>query len=199
MELDRKRFSQMLVERDRVLRWIQSQGAVFCTDERERQRAKEVAAAVWSVFPEYLGCVSALYVYRMDQQQCEDLKQADGITWTDVTQDIGTLYAIGLSVEALNVGTDYSVLVFLHELCHVLVDREHSLTFQIRLNELIRKFDQATGRKIENDYYGLPTRFDKKFHTDSRSYNPFTEDIPQETRSAQSRAFRTGGRPISRR
>lgn len=140
--------------RDRVLRWVQSAGAVFCYDEHEIQRLEKCVAPVLAVFPEIAENVSAIYVYKMADQPGV-LSRPDAINWIDITSDDGTHYAIGLSVEALAKGEAYTQLCFLHEYTHVLVGGKHSREFHDRLDDLIGRFNNCTGRHVKNDYYGL--------------------------------------------
>lgn len=140
--------------RDHVLRWVQSEGAIFCYDEHKSQRLKKYIAPVIAVFPEIAEGVSAIYVYKMSDQP-GPLSTPDAINWIDVTADAGALYAIGISVEALDRDEAYTQLCFLHEYTHVLVGGKHSKEFHDCLDDLIERFNNCTGRHVANDYYGL--------------------------------------------
>ena len=137
----------------RVLRWIERRGAVFYPGTLERETAKRYLQDMPMVFPELVGKLSAIYLYRQDEQATERLRKCDGILWKDATLDgFGTLYAIGISLEAIELGKEYVQLLFLHELCHIRVSGVHSLAFRQQLNRMIERFNQETGSRITNDY-----------------------------------------------
>ena len=137
----------------RVLRWIERQGAVFYPGKLERETAKRYLRDMPVVFPELVGELSAIYLYRQDEQATERLRKSDGILWRDVTLDgFGTLYAIGISLEAIERGKEYTELLFLHELAHVHVSGAHSAEFHKQLDHLIEQFNRRTGGHVANDY-----------------------------------------------
>ena len=64
---------------------------------------------------------------------------------------------IGEAQEAIDAGRDYAVMVFIHELTHVLTGTiEHTPAFHNFLNYLLNEIEQYSGHRIKNDYYGLP-------------------------------------------
>lgn len=137
----------------RVLRWIERQGAVFYPGKLERETAKRYLRDMPVVFPELVGELSAIYLYRQGEQETERLRKSDAIIWKDVTLDgFGTLYAVGISLEAVERGSEYVKFVFLHELCHIRVSGVHSLAFHQQLDRMIERFNQETGSHIVNDY-----------------------------------------------
>ena len=137
----------------RVLQWIQQQGAVFYPGKLERETAKRYLRDMPVVFPELVGELSAIYLYRQGEQETERLRKSDAIIWKDVTLDgFGTLYAIGVSLEAIERGKEYVQLLFLHELCHVRISGDHSTKFHRELDRMIDRFNQETGSHIVNDY-----------------------------------------------
>ena len=100
------------------------------------------------------------YVYDMERQPIGRREQ-DAEIWKDVTTDgNGTWYAIGISTQALNYGKEYTVLVFLHEITHLLTDceEEHTEIFHAYLDKLLKNYNAANKTAIKNDYYGLPRR-----------------------------------------
>lgn len=131
----------------RVLRWIESQGVVFYTGKAERETAKRYLRHMPRVFPEYISRLNAIYLYRMGEQ--ED-KTHDAIIWNDVTSDIGTLYAVGISLEALARGEEYTQLVFTHELAHLDVPK-HGGSFRMNLSGLLGRYNRATGARLKNE------------------------------------------------
>ena len=72
----------------------------------------------------------------------------------------------------------------MHELTHVTNGGQHDLSFHTSLDELINRYNAATGAHVVNDNCGLPMRFD------NREYNPLETAVFQEER-AQGAFFRT--------
>lgn len=64
----------------------------------------------------------------------------------------GTLYAVGISLEAIERGKEYTELLFLHELAHIFGGGEHSTEFHRELDRMIERFNKETGSRIVNDY-----------------------------------------------
>lgn len=155
--ITKSELQELIYRRDRVLRWIQSQGAVFYYDPDKHERLKSYLSKMPWVFPLFQLGVYALYVYRQEDQPVE-LKNCDAICWDDVTTDgIGTLHAIGISTTALDRGPEYTQFVFLHELTHVTHGGEHTAEFHAALDELIDLYNRETGAVLANDYYGIRT------------------------------------------
>lgn len=106
----------------RTLRWIQRQGVVFYLGKPERAAAKRYLRGMSMVFPKLVGQLRAVYLYRQSEQ---DNSAYDGVLWKNVTMDgLGTLYAVGLSVEAIGRGEMYIQRLFIHELTHIIVPCE---------------------------------------------------------------------------
>ena len=151
--------------RERALRWIQSQGAVICYDPERREQAASYLRNIPQIFPELIERrVVAIYIYdRLEQSP--HLQNCDAIHWLDVIIDrkgifdalkIGNrLSVIGVSLEALDAGQDYTVLAFLHELTHAIHGGGHDKSFHNVLDGLIERYNAATSSKITNDYSGL--------------------------------------------
>lgn len=159
-------------DRKRLRRWIQNEGAVICEDPEVLALARPVLIAIAETFPGYIPeCVQDFYIYRRSEQP-ENLHTMDGISWKDCTKDAGNLYAIGLSVEALEEGVEYSSLICLHEMCHVLCDiaeisgsNDHDERFHSILDGLIERFNTKIGLRVKNDYFGIGSHFDvRKSH-----------------------------------
>lgn len=145
----------------RVLRWVQSQGQEICHDTKENQQLSVLLDELRPIFPE-IEQVHAWFTYRQANQP-PPLSEHDGELWKDCTLDVGTLYAIGISLEALDAGHDYGVLVILHELTHVLLDGgEHNRHFHSVLNDLLDRYNRATGQSVKNDYFGFEMRHDAR-------------------------------------
>lgn len=175
--------------RDRILRWITSQGAVICTDLDKREEAKRYFMPIALLFPEYALRLSAIYVYKQSEQK-GDLRNSDAINWKDVTKDgNGVLYAIGISIEALQKGAEYATLCLIHELCHI-EEQSHGTSFHRLLNSMIQRYNSVMGTNIVNDNNGLPMRHD------SRRYDPLSNSVSIKGKEG-GKIFRTSGRRIN--
>ncbi len=139
----------------RVLRWIEQQGVVFYPGKLERETAKRYLRDMPGVFPELVGALSAIYLYRQSEQATERLRKCDGIIWKDVTTDgNGTLYAVGISLEAVEQGKTYTQFLFIHELAHILApcaSDEHGPQFRREMARLLDRFNRATGSTLEDE------------------------------------------------
>lgn len=153
-------YKTLIQRRDRVLRWVRSQGMALCYDEARWARLelclRDVVSALPDVFRQTLQLgVCAIFLYRQSVQQAE-FATTDGQCFKDVTRDgQGVLYAIGISAEALEQGADCVALVILHELAHVIHGGDHDAAFHAALDDLIEQYNAVTGSHVVNDYYGL--------------------------------------------
>lgn len=172
----------------RVLRWVQTQGQILCHDTAEQKRLSSLLDELRPIFPE-MEQVHAWYTYRQ-QDQPPPLSEHDGEMWKDCTLDgCGTLYAVGISVEGLDAGHDYAVLLVLHELGHVVADvGDNDMRLHSTINNLLARYNQATGKRIENDYSGLEMRYDST-PIPLNWLNP-----PPAKKPPEGRQFRTEGR-----
>lgn len=128
-----------------ILRWIRRQGVVFYFGKRERETAKTALRDMPKVFPELVGKLSAIFLYRQSEQTKSTV---DGVLWKDVTTNAGTLYAIGVSVEAIDRGEIYLQRLFIHELTHIIVTCKpgtHSAEFYVVFQKLLQRYDTLTG------------------------------------------------------
>lgn len=147
MKISRERLEY---EGRRTLRWIQRQGVIFYPGKPEREAAKRYLREMSMVFPDLVGQLRAIYLYR----QSEQVNSAyDGILWKNVTTDgRGTLYAVGLAVEAVEQGPQYLQRLFIHELTHIIVPCKpgtHSTEFHVTCQKLLHQYDKATGSCLE--------------------------------------------------
>ena len=143
----------------RIMRWIKTKGAVVFENEAAKQNMAEYIAPVGAVFPDLAKKLCCIYVYKTVEQK-RDARDTDGICWRDETNDVGTLFAIGISTDTLDAGPEYTAFVFLHELCHMVTNTDHTVAFHEELDRMIRVYNQATGAELENDYFDIPSRFD---------------------------------------
>lgn len=142
-----------LYEQNRLRCWIEGQGAVLCRlTPEERETARECLKDMPRLFPELFAHEQGLRLIYLYEQG--DQKQ-DAVCWKDVTTDgRGTLYAIGIARGALAY-PEYLKLIFLHELAHIAVPcerGEHSAAYCRYLDNMIEKFNAATGSQLVNDY-----------------------------------------------
>lgn len=165
----------------RTIAWIEKQGITICKDPAEIERLKSYIVPAAELFPDLVNMLCAVYVYRMNEQS-GDAAGVDGILWKNVTSDSGTVYAVGISTEAMDKGADYTAFLFLHELAHITTDGDHSRAFHDQLNELLMVYNEATGANLANDMFGQQMRYDSR---------PFVlpDNIPIQYRGARA-AFR---------
>lgn len=98
--------------------------------------------------------VDLVYLYSMDESGVTFDGRSDRLVNTETGQ---TVTIIGVAQEAIDAGADYAVMVFTHELTHVLSGKiEHTPDFHNYLNYLLNVIEQYSGHRIANDYYGLP-------------------------------------------
>lgn len=143
----------------RTLRWAMLQGARPSAEPELNRLAALLFEQIRSVFAAEIEEVRTvgLYSYEMPMQG-EGLRDADAQLWRNCTTDgSGTFHLFGIASEAIEQGSDYSVMVLLHELAHAIVHaaHDHDTTFHTVLDGLIDRFNRATGSHIANDYDGL--------------------------------------------
>lgn len=147
MKISRERLEY---EGRRTLRWIQRQGVILYPGKPERETAKRYLRGMSTIFPELVGQLRAIYLYHQSEQVNNSY---DGVLWKNVTTDgRGTLYAVGLSVEAVAQGPQYLQRLFIHELAHIIAPcapETHSAEFHVACQKLLRQYDEATGSCLE--------------------------------------------------
>lgn len=152
--------------KDRLLNWIQKEGAVFCDDPIAKDRLAKAIVPVAMLFPDLVVKLATIYLYKMDEQGNAELRASDGMSWKYCDEKTGTVsYAVGISVEGLEFGDEYVQFLLLHELAHVATDADHTTAFHDQLNEMIQKFNTETGATIINDLFGWPSRHDCRRQT----------------------------------
>lgn len=169
--------------------WLEEQGVVFGNNWWTYPHIKACFGECAAVFPDLFDHISLLYVYNQSQQQYEGGTTDDAVFWYYTTPDNAVLYAIGVSTAAAAEGEKYLLLCILHELAHMknLIESgnsNHRIFFHTVLDNLIRKFNEATGRNIENDFNGLEMRHDSKTWI-------LPDSIPTQIRK-QGQEFRNG-------
>lgn len=83
-----------------------------------------------------------------------------------------TVTIIGEAQEAIDAGADYAVMVFTHELAHVLTGEiEHTPAYHQYLDYLLNEIEVYSGHRIKNDYFGLPQISAHQTHDSARRSN----------------------------
>lgn len=153
--------NKALLQRDHefALSFVRDQGIKICFDPAERELAKRTFAPITNTFLPDLLCSALSLIYVFDQAaQPPAVKRCDGYASVSVSEsesDRRQVASIGISLQALHAGANYAVLIFLHELCHVLYGfPSHGPAFHKRLDKLIARFNTTVGTNIQNDYQG---------------------------------------------
>ena len=145
----------------------QEDGIILLDDQEARDRLRSVLVPAFvACFEDFCkaGDLCLVYPFSMDGQSEESqIADCDGFSSRKTDPQTGKpRCAIGVSVEAMDAGTTYAVLVLLHELCHLIVIEpqtenftDHSAHFHATLDELIEKYNTAYKTEIVNDYFGL--------------------------------------------
>lgn len=173
--------------------YAEEKGAVICDDPAEKKRLAAYIAPVAALFPYFVEKLSGgVYPYRMEEQGTEELREDDGITWEyHDTNSANVGYMIGISVEAMNQGAEYTAFLFMHELAHITTSGDHNRIFRDQLEELLLIYNQATGANFANDMFGQQMR------CDSRPY-VLPNNIPKQ-QSRRGQAFHTESRDEPKR
>ncbi len=165
--------------------YAERKGAVICDDPTEKQRLVQYIAPVAALFPYFVEkLIGGVYPYRMGEQGTAELRESDGITWEYHDTDTGKVgYMIGVSIDAMNEGEEYTAFLFMHELAHITTGGEHPRAFHDQLDELLLIYNRATGESLANDMSGQQMR------CDSRPY-VLPDHIPMQP-SRRGNTFRT--------
>ncbi len=151
---------QLRADGRRTLRWIRQRGVIMCRDPVERVKASKFILPVFQALEDVIRPMPlvALYLYWQADQPSSlrttggtPMRDVDGIEWVDATPDRGNLHVIGLSVEALGRGPEYTQFLLLHELAHIDGDGEHTPEFHRQLDRMIEQFNRRTGGHLVND------------------------------------------------
>lgn len=149
--------NKALLQRDHelALSVVRDQGIKICFDPAERKLAKRTFAPITNTFLPDLLCSALSLIYLFDQTaQPPAVKMCDGYSSVSESESGRRQVAsIGISLQALHAGESYVVMVFLHELCHVLHGfPDHGSKFHRHLDALITRYNTATGSCLKNDY-----------------------------------------------
>ncbi len=158
-----KRFDEMerssgyIARRDFMMRWIENKGYMLTEEATPLQEecAKYAMTTALSICPSALDKgFTGWYLYKQEQQADT---VPDGISWIYVLPEDNKTrwFAVGLSLAALNRGTEYAAFLALHEFCHIFVKcpgDKHTKAFHKKLDEFIEKYNAKFGTNIVNDY-----------------------------------------------
>lgn len=151
---------------------MKRQGFVFGSDKDAIAILRSAFFHVAFVLRDELASVPIviLAVYDTEDQTATEAQIADAIIYYTATTDgKKKLFGLAVSYNAICMGLDYCYFVIMHELAHSLVSMKtnpedvympHDPVFETTLNQLLDRFNKATGRHIKNDYsgYGQKTR-----------------------------------------
>lgn len=131
-----------------ALRYVHEQGIKICTDASERERSMRFLLPIFQVFYDEIShsSLSLIYLYRQSEQSAE-FADFDGRCYTSADCDTSS---IGLSVELIHANPDYTTMVIIHELAHLLRVGDENF-FRI-MDELVQRYNSVTNSMIVNDY-----------------------------------------------
>ena len=111
---------------------------------------ESVSADFARVFGDQLEGV-ALFIYRRSEQAAP-ADGYEGKTLSFKNEQTGSFdYALGVSVEALEMGEDYAAAIMLHEFAHIDLskqNKEHGELFRQRVCDHVRRYEQETGKDL---------------------------------------------------
>ena len=135
---------------------------LYWPDQRTTRAAQAWIKKAWAEFRKEITSdshppVGGIFCY--DCPECRgDYAKNDGIcAWMDGR----TEYFIGIAKTVFE-SEDYTLLVFLHELCHVLAwtPEGHDRRYEEKLNAMLTQYNREHGTDLKNDYAGY--RGDKR-------------------------------------
>lgn len=122
---------------------LEKYGVVMCSDDQLAQRFREyIADSPCSV--EFMAEHGLSLVFFFNQsEQPEELTKFDGLCFKfDHSNGGPVVYAIGLSVKAIERGREYANETWLHECAHVLHGLDHQ-AHDSRFREILRALQKA--------------------------------------------------------
>lgn len=138
---------------------VTEQGIIICLDDNERQYAKKVFKPIGEIFRDEMlsSSLSLIYLYDQNKQPPHIAKNDGYASVSKMLKDGRRVSSIGISIQALHNTKEYAVLVFLHELTHILyyTEQEHGTVFHNYLDSLIERYNAATSERVKNDYFEL--------------------------------------------
>lgn len=146
-------------DHDTAVLLLKKQGMVICRDPAWMEKLEDIFIRVsLALFDVILGCDLAL-VYCYDQQQ-QPPRQSINDGYSSVhqhTTDGRRVSSVGVSIQALQRGPEYAVMVLIHELGHVTEPNapEHGRQFHECVDRMIERYNKTFGANVTNDYFGL--------------------------------------------
>lgn len=151
--------SLLRTDHDAAMRFVLRQGIIPSHSAKDRETARYLLCSVFTVIRRELLSSTLSYVYTYDQdKQPGGIAQFDGYASVSERMPNGWhASAIGISCQALHAGKDHAAFIVLHEFAHICkaFPSEHGPLYHAYLDGLIRRYNQATGSTIVNDYQGL--------------------------------------------
>lgn len=140
---------QLKKDRKSALKRVKADGIILCFDPDERKKAKELFLPVMQVLQDDLknSSLSLIFIYRQSEQKGV-FAECDGLCFTSSGEDAAS---IGISTELINGSREYAYMVILHEITHLLLNNR-DVGFFGKLDDLIRRFNEAAGCNVVNDY-----------------------------------------------
>ena len=143
-----------------ALRRVKQQGIIFSDDPQARAAIREAFAKIFLALPDVVrnSSLSLLYPYEMSRQPPE-ISTCDGFSSvSEHFQNGRQVASIGISVEAIRRGPDYTALIALHELAHITLDSrfakgQHGGMFHLWLDYLLLEYNKFHGKNVRNDYF----------------------------------------------
>lgn len=125
-------------------------------DQRTTQAAQTWIKKAWAEFRKEIISDSHPPVggiFCFDYHECKgDYAEVDGIcVWLDGM----TEFFIGIAKDVFE-SEDYTLFIFLHELCHVLAwtPEGHDRQYEEKLNAMLAQYNREHGTDLKNDYSG---------------------------------------------
>ena len=144
---------QLKKDRDAALQLVKADGLRLCFDMQERDKAKEIFLPILQVFEDELSNspLSLIFLYK-ESEQTGEFAYCDGLCYPFCNEEENREFsAIGVSVELINGDPDFRDMVILHEMTHLFYGKCEPGFFGL-MDILLRRFNEATGRSIKNDY-----------------------------------------------
>ncbi|MBR0205629.1 MAG: hypothetical protein IJQ45_02665 [Clostridia bacterium] len=142
---------------------MRKQGLVPKADSQAFQIVLSAFSHVQDVFSGEVVIPDISYVCTYDmaaQPKGASSRTADAVAYF-TTNGETKLYGLAVSVQAICKGGDYLLFVIIHELAHIILEAagkngemSHDEVFEAYLLELLRYFNEQTGKHLKNDFSG---------------------------------------------
>lgn len=124
----------------------------------------EYVADAVEAFPEFFGgepfwyaedfCIEIVqYVVGYEENESENKTDGRALSrFREENEVLKMQCCLCIHKAAIERGREYTILVLLHELTHLLTDSSNPIVFHGLLDSLLRLYEARTGEHIENDY-----------------------------------------------